>query len=52
MKPKTARLLVLRYNGLSYAEIATTLEIAPGSVGTLLARAEAEFQKRYIREWR
>lgn len=52
MKPKTARLLVLRYNGLSYAEIAATLEIAPGSVGTFLARAEAEFQKRYKRIWR
>ena len=52
MKPKPARLLVLRYNGLSYAEIATTLEIAPGSVGTFLARAEAEFQKRYKRIWR
>ena len=52
MKPKPARLLVLRYNGLSYAEIATTLEIAPGSVGTLLARAEAEFQKRYKLIWR
>lgn len=33
-------LLLLRYAGFSYAEIATTLGIAPGSVGTLLVRAE------------
>ncbi len=36
-------LLLLRYAGLSYAEIAATLDVAPGSVGTLLARAERAF---------
>lgn len=40
-------LLLLRYAGLSYAEIAAALEIAPGSVGTLLARAERAFQQAY-----
>ena len=50
MKPRSARLLLLRHTGLSYAEIATALEIAPGSVGTLLARAEAEFEQEYRRQ--
>jgi RNA polymerase sigma-70 factor (ECF subfamily) len=49
IKPQFARLLVLRHSGLSYAELARILDIAPGSVGTLLARAEAEFEKRYRR---
>lgn len=47
MKPRSARLLFLRHSGLSYAELAAALEIAIGSVGTLLARAEAEFEVRY-----
>ena len=47
LKPRSAQLLLLRYSGLSYAEIATALQIAPGSVGTLLARAEQEFAKKY-----
>jgi RNA polymerase sigma-70 factor (ECF subfamily) len=47
MKPRSAQLLVLRHSGLRYAEIAAALEIAPASVGALLARAEAEFEKRY-----
>lgn len=49
MKPRSAKLLVLRYSGLSYAEIAAALGLAPGSVGTLLARAEEEFERRYRR---
>ena len=36
-------MLLLRYSGLSYAEIASALDVAPGSVGTLLARAERAF---------
>jgi RNA polymerase sigma-70 factor (ECF subfamily) len=47
IKPRSARLLVLRHSGLSYAEIAAALDLAPGSVGTLLARAEKEFAERY-----
>jgi RNA polymerase sigma-70 factor (ECF subfamily) len=48
MKPRSAELLVLRHSGLTYAEVAETLGIAPGSVGTLLARAEKEFIERYL----
>jgi RNA polymerase sigma-70 factor (ECF subfamily) len=39
--------LLLRHSGYSYAEIAATLELAPGSVGTLLARAERTFRDNY-----
>ena len=38
MRPRAARLLVLRHSGLSYQELARVLRIAPGSVGTLLVR--------------
>lgn len=47
MKPRSAKLLILRYSGLSYAEISAALQVSAGSVGTLLARAEREFQKIY-----
>lgn len=47
MKPRDAQILVLRHSGLSYKEIAAALEIAPGSVGTLLARAERAFEQVY-----
>ena len=40
--------LLLRHGGLSYAEIAAALDVAPGSVGTILARAEREFRCRYL----
>jgi len=52
MKPHPAQALILRYTGFSYAEIAAALEQAPGSVGTILSRAERDFQNRYIRMWR
>jgi RNA polymerase sigma-70 factor (ECF subfamily) len=42
-----ARLLALRSSGLSYREIAAALQVAPGSVGTLLARAERAFERAY-----
>lgn len=47
MKPRSASLLALRYSGVSYAEIAAALGLAASSVGALLARAEAEFERRY-----
>jgi RNA polymerase sigma-70 factor, ECF subfamily len=44
---RTAKLLVLRHAGLAYAEIAAVLQVAPGSVGTLLVRAELAFIQTY-----
>lgn len=40
--------LLLRHAGYSYAEIADTLQIAIGSVGVLLARAERAFADTYL----
>jgi RNA polymerase sigma-70 factor (ECF subfamily) len=45
MPERDAQLLMLRYSGLSYREIAAALGVSPNSVGTLLARAEAGFEK-------
>lgn len=47
MKPRQAKLLLLRHSGLSYKEIALTLDVAPGSVGSLLTRAERAFRAKY-----
>lgn len=47
LNERQARLLLLRHAGLSYAEIASVLEVAPGSIGTLLARAEKAFLAAY-----
>ncbi|MEN4041966.1 MAG: sigma-70 family RNA polymerase sigma factor [Anaerolineaceae bacterium] len=47
---RQARLLILRYAGLSYKEIAEALEINPSSVGMLLVRAEQAFLKQYDHE--
>lgn len=46
MKEGQARLLVMRYSGLSYKEIAQALGVAPSSIGPLLLRAEREFERR------
>lgn len=48
IKPEWAQILLLRANGYSYKEIASHLDIAPASVGTLLIRAEAGFEKCYL----
>lgn len=39
--------IILRSTGLSYAEIAQVTGVAAASVGSLLARAEREFRRRY-----
>jgi len=49
LKPAHARILVLRASGLSYNELADSLGVKRGTVGTMLVRAEASFQKRYRR---
>jgi RNA polymerase sigma-70 factor (ECF subfamily) len=44
---RQGKLLLLRNAGLSYAEVADLLNIAPTSVGTMLARAERSFMDAY-----
>jgi RNA polymerase sigma-70 factor (ECF subfamily) len=51
MRHRQAALLILRSDGLSYAEIAAALSLNVASIGTLLARAEAAFQKEYIKRY-
>ncbi len=48
LKPAQAQVLVLRHSGFSYQELAECLGVSRGSVGTMLMRAEAEFQRRYV----
>jgi RNA polymerase sigma-70 factor (ECF subfamily) len=48
---RQATLLLLRGDGLTYAEIAAALELNPASIGTLLARAESAFEKEYVRRY-
>jgi RNA polymerase sigma factor (sigma-70 family) len=47
MNVRQARLLILRYSGLAYKEIARELGLSPASIGPLLFRAEREFEKRF-----
>lgn len=52
MKAEKAQLLLLRHSGLSYEEIAAAMRIKASSVGTMLARAEAEFSAQYQKRQR
>jgi RNA polymerase sigma factor (sigma-70 family) len=47
MNPRRSQLLVLRYSGKAYREIAEVLNLSPASIGPLLLRAEREFEKCY-----
>lgn len=40
-------MLLMREEGFKYGEIARSVGVAPGSVGTLLARAARRFEKAY-----
>ena len=47
MKPRDAQLLLLRAEGMAYRELAETVGVQASSIGTLLARAEAEFERKF-----
>jgi RNA polymerase sigma-70 factor (ECF subfamily) len=47
LKSREAELLLLRASGMAYRELAEAVGVQPGSVGTLLARAEVEFERRF-----
>jgi RNA polymerase sigma-70 factor (ECF subfamily) len=49
LAPKPAAVLALRASGLSYAEVAQSLGIGVGQVGTLLRRAEDALRKEMTR---
>ena len=49
LKPAHAQILVLRASGLSYKELANSLGVKLGTVGTMLVRAEKAFQNRFRR---
>ncbi len=46
-----ASLLLLRSDGLSYADLAAALQLNPASIGTFLARAERAFRKEYTKRY-
>ena len=47
MNPRQSQILLLRYSGKAYREIAQALNLSPASIGPLLLRAEREFEKCY-----
>lgn len=47
---RSAAVLALRYSGLSYAEVAASLDVSVGQIGTLLRRAEAALRKELDHE--
>jgi RNA polymerase sigma factor (sigma-70 family) len=47
MQERERQLLLLRYEGYSYRELATALGLTESSVGTLLARAKAAFRSAF-----
>ncbi len=49
--PRHAGLLLLTGQEFSYAEMASTLDLNPASVGTLLIRARQAFRKEYIKRY-
>jgi RNA polymerase sigma-70 factor (ECF subfamily) len=50
LNPRQTQLLLLRQMGFSYEELADACNVAPGSVGTLLARAGKAFRDVYGRD--
>lgn len=52
LKVDKAQLLLLHHSGLTYQEIAQAMQMKVHSVGTKLARAEAEFSALYQRHQR
>jgi len=51
LKPVQAAMLLLRSEGVSYAELAAVLNLNPASVGTLLTRAGQAFKKEYVKRY-
>jgi RNA polymerase sigma-70 factor (ECF subfamily) len=48
---RQTELLILRSEGLSYQELAVSLDVNPGYVGSLLSRAQDAFRKEYTKRY-
>lgn len=48
---RDAELLVLRSQGLTYQEIAVSLQVKPNYVGSLVSRAQDAFRKEYLKRY-
>jgi RNA polymerase sigma-70 factor (ECF subfamily) len=51
LRPEQTTVILLRGEGLSYAELAAALNLNPTSVGTTLTRAEQAFRKEYVKRY-
>ena len=51
LAPRQAEMLLLRSEGLSYDELASSLHLNTSSMGTLLSRAQQAFRKEYIKRY-
>lgn len=51
IEPRQAEMLLLRSNDFSYRELASTLNLNPASVGTLLSRALEAFRKEFTHRY-
>jgi len=47
INPRQSQLLIMRYSGMTYKDIASALNLSSTSIGPLLLRAEREFEKQY-----
>ncbi len=47
LNPRQSQILLMRYSGSSYKEIAQALHLSPTSIGPLLLRAEREFARQF-----
>jgi len=48
MSRRSAQILLLHHSGFTYREIAEAIAVSPTSMGTLLCRAQKEFERLYL----
>jgi RNA polymerase sigma-70 factor, ECF subfamily len=51
LQPRQAELLLLRSHGFTYEEVASIARLNPGSIGTLVSRAQQAFRKEYVKRY-
>lgn len=51
LSERDAELLLLRFDGMAYNDLAAALELNPASVGTMIARAQQAFRKEYGKQY-